>query len=482
MAPNCSTLTGSEFDLCDYLYPSTPTCPGDLYYTDNGTCYNYTSAIAKSGALLGDDAGIDSGNQAWMLASAALVMIMTPALGLFYAGLSGEETSSNTLMMSFGTMCVVTVQWWLFGYSFAFGPGNDAFGSFQWGAFTNVGPYPSGAYGLGISHVTFAVFQLMFAIITPAIISGSVIGRMKFTTYLLFVFIWTTVVYDPLAHWVWSFTVTDTGSATALGWLGVKGAADFAGGTVIHISSGAAALACAIVLGKRQNYRETPVVKPHNVPMVIMGMGFLWFGWFGFNAGSAAGAGNVGGAVGTIYNGLASTAFLNTHVATATAAFSWMVLDKLVTKKMTPVGAACGAVAGLVAITPACGFVEIWAAFVIGIVVVPFCYFAPKFKLLLGIDDTLDAFALHGVGGIVGAFMTGLLASPNINGYTGAFYGNVKLLEANCADIAVALAFSFCLTFVIMTILKYTVGVRIEDDAEQAGIDVSEHGGKSYNN
>jgi len=485
---NCTDLTGPELSVCTQINlinaGSALSCPGTLYYTSNNTCLNYTSPVEKAAGYLGDDNVIDYGNNAFMLASAALVFIMTPALGLFYAGLAGEETSGNTLMMSFATVCVVTVQWWLFGYSFAFGPGNSGFGSFQWGAMYGVNMAPSGAYGWNISHILWATFQLMFAIITPAIISGGVVGRMKFTTYLLFVFIWTTCVYDTLAHWLWSFEVNDEGGAVALGWLGAKGSLDFAGGSVIHISSGFAGLACALVLGKRYNYGEE--VKPHNVPLVVLGGAFIWFGWFGFNAGSAAGAANSFGLAFNSdgeplqINGLAATAFLNTHLAACAGAGTWMIMDKVIKKNVTPVGAVAGSIAGLVAITPAAGFVDVWASIMFGIIVVPFCYFGSKIKVLLGIDDTLDAFSLHGIGGCVGAFLTGCFATTNINFADGAFYNNPIQLGYNCLDIIVAASFSFFCTLVLMLGLKYTVGIRIDESAEKEGIDVSEHGGKSY--
>jgi Amt family ammonium transporter len=491
MSFNCTDLVGSELDMCNYMNtPTGPTCNGVLYYTvtdsDTGVteCFNYSSSIAKAAALLGNDAYIDTGNNAFMMTAAALVMIMTPGVGLFYAGLAGEETASNTLMMSFVTMCIVTVQWWLFGYSFAFGPGTAGFGSFQWGALYGVGANPSGVYGFNIPHLTWVAFQLMFAIITPALISGAVVGRMKFSAYCVFCFIWTTVVYDPLAHWVWSFQLTPEGTLVAQGWLGVLGSLDFAGGGVIHISSGFAALACALVLGKRSTYGEE--VKPHNVPLVVIGGSLLWFGWFGFNAGSAGGAANTNGvwyaADGSIlkYNDLASVAFLNTHLAAASGSLTWMVVDKLYLKKITVVGAMAGAVAGLVAITPAAGFVDVWTSLIFGLVVSPICYFAGKFKTLIGVDDTLDSFALHGVGGMVGAFMTGLFATKGVNGFDGAFYGNNMLLAYNCAAIATCASFSFVLTLLIMLILKYTIGVRVDEQAEKEGIDVSEHGGKTY--
>jgi Amt family ammonium transporter len=290
---------------------------------------------------------------------------------------------------------------------------------------------------------------------------------MKFIPFMIFVAIWTTVVYDTIAHWIWSFKLEEDGTLVPAGWMGVKGKLDFAGGSVIHIPSGFAALACALVLGKRQGYGEE--VKPHNLPLVIIGAALLWFGWFGFNAGSAGGA-----------TGLASVAFLNTHLAAASAALSWMMTERIFAKKITPSGAAAGIVAGLVAITPAAGFVDVWTSLIFGLVVSPICYGAAKLKGKIGIDDTLDCFALHGVGGIVGAFMTGLFATKNINFANGSFYGNPEQVGWQLVGVIVSAAFSFVVSLLIMLGLKYTIGVRVSEDIEKEGIDVSEHGGKSY--
>ena len=474
---DCTTLMGVEQQMCQYIVQQLAqenfVCNGSLEYVltlGDGSlaCLNYTSPVEKVTGMLGNQDFISSGNAAWVLIGSALVMIMTPGVGLFYGGLAGEESVGNTLMMSFGAMMVVTVQWFLFGYSFAFGPGSSSMGSFEWGAYFGVGANPSGSYGVNIQHLCYAVFQLQFAQITPALISGAVIGRMKFTSYLIFIAIWTTIVYDPLAHWVWSLTINpETGTSTALGWLGVLGALDFAGGTVIHISSGSAALAAALVLGKRYNHREE--LKPHNVPMVVIGGTLLWFGWFGFNSGSAGAANNPAG-----------TAFFNTHLATAASTISWAVTERIFAKKITATGAMAGAVAGLVAITPACGFVDVWAALVIGLVVSPVCYGAAKAKTLIGVDDTLDSFAVHAVGGAVGAFCTGIFASPNVNSFSGAIYGFPMQLGFQMAAICTAFIYSFVLTYILLEVMKRTIGVRVSDEIEQQGIDLSEHGGKAY--
>jgi len=325
------------------------------------------------------------------------------------------------------------------------------------------------------------VFQCMFAAITPALISGAVIGRFRFASFCVFVFIWTTMVYDPVAHWVWSATLTDTYTWTCLGFLCKVGALDFAGGTVIHITSGFAALACSIQLGKRINYGEKIVA--HNAPMIVIGASLVWFGWFGFNAGSAlAAASPVPGPTISI----ASTAFWNTHLAASSAALSWMVFEKLVHKSTGPAGAACGAVAGLVAITPACGYVYGWAAIVIGVVVSPFCLASIWLKGKMGLDDTLDVWGLHGMGGVWGAFATGLFATSEVNpyivGYEGAFYGRGGAqLGPQVAGIVTAAFYSFTMTYIILEGLKRSpLGIRISEDDERQGIDLSEHGQKAY--
>lgn len=477
-ALNCSTLTGTMQTMCDFMYAqANPVTCGGLEFLGDSGCEAYESPLQKLAGKLGGDATLDTGNTAWMMISSAFVMIMTPGLALFYGGLTGQSSVSNTIMMCLTAMCLVTVQWFLVGYSFAFGPGNEGFGSFAWACLISITSAPSGAYGAGIPHYVWVAFQCMFAQLTPALICGAVVGRMKFLSFAIFVLIWTTVIYDPLAHWVWSLTVNDEGGVAAAGWLGVLGAADFAGGAVIHISSGFAALAAALVVGKRHDYGKP--VKPHNVPMVIIGASLLWFGWFGFNAGSAGGA--AGTVPGDVLNTLAGTAFINTHIAAGMAAFTWMLCEKLVDSSPTAAGAASGIVAGLVAITPACGFVTPWASTIIGAVVSPFCYGAVKLKGKLGVDDTLDAWGIHGIGGVVGAFMTGLFADPAVNPfYAGAFYGNPKLLGYEIVAILVSASFSFVGSFIILKGLEKTIGVRISEDVETAGIDVSEHGGAAY--
>jgi len=482
MSP-CTSLTGVSLQMC-YLIEGCPQ-PNQYVELQNFTCQEYPNIASKVTAMLGNQAYVDAGNTAWMLGSSALVMIMTPGVGLFYAGLAGETSAANTLLMSFACMCIVSFQWWLFGYGFAFGPGTSGFGSFDYAAFVNLNGNPSAVYGYAIPHLLWAIFQNMFAMITPALISGALIGRMKFSSFCIFVFIWTTFIYDPLAHWFWSLTLDDTYvNVIGLGWLNAMGAIDFAGGNVIHISSGFASLAAALVLGKRYNHGEP--IKPHNIPMTMLGAALLWFGWFGFNAGSAGGTGNPGGVPNipgsSVGNNLATQAFFNTQLATATAGITWILVEKAVGLPMSGAGMASGIVAGLVAITPACGFIDTYAAFLVGLFVSPACFAALKLKGKCGIDDTLDSFAIHGIGGIVGASMAGLFASDAVNLQNGGFYGDGQRFGVELLGILVASSFSFFGTVVIMLCLKFTIGIRIDEEKERGGIDLSEHGGKSYLN
>lgn len=461
--PDCSLLVGQAQDVCITLYP--PGCAVNEFTNSTGSCVPYESRLAKAAALEGDQAALNSGNIAWMLAATALVMIMTPGLGLFYAGLSGERSAANTILMSFVSMAIVSVQWFLFGYSFAFAPNLPGWGSFAWACLLPIGMKPSGLYGYGIPHLLFVAFQCQFAQITPALISGAVIGRMKFYVYVIFIFIWTSLIYDALAHWVWSWYFNDAWELKPEGFLGSLGAIDYAGGTVIHISSGFSALAAALVLGKTKAGKT----QPHNVPMVVIGTSFLWFGWFGFNAGSAVEA-----------SGKAATAFINTHLAASSAALTWMVVEKIAGKQPSAIGACSGAVAGLVAITPACGFVLPWHAIIFGIIVSPISYGFIVLKEKIGYDDTLDVFAIHGMGGVTGALLTGLFATTQVNFIDGAFYGNGPLFGYQLAEVVVAAVYSFFGTGAILLILKATLGIRISEENEKAGIDASEHGGAAY--
>jgi Amt family ammonium transporter len=428
------------------------------YPTSAGQCVNYASKGDKLGADIGRR--IDSGDTAWMLVASALVFMMTPGLGFFYAGLAGENTAINTMMMSLVSIAISTVSWVLFGYSFAYSSlGNDSWGGGDWAALVRVGKSPSGSYGTGIPHVLFAVFQCMFAQVTPAIISGAVVGRMTFFSYCIFIFFWSTVVYNRLAHWMWCRTVNDQGHVVPLGWLGSLGAIDFAGGTVIHISSGFAALAAALVLGERRN-KDTSA---HNIPLVMQGASMLYFGWFGFNAGSALGA-----------NGLASVAFLNTHVSAASSILTWLILETIHKRTQTPLGAAFSMVVGLVVITPGCGFVTPMSAIGFGAIGALSSYGFIELKgRFLNVDDTLDAFACHGVSGVVGTLLTGCFATDSTNGINGAFFGNPLLLAHQLCAVVVSASFAFFSTAAILLALKYTIGIRVTEELEEIGIDTA---------
>ena len=397
---------------------------------------------------------ISAGDTAWMLVATALVMFMTPGLALFYGGLVRSKNVLGTMMQSFICLGVVSILWVLFGYSLSFGPDlGGLIGNLEWAGLAGVGLEP-GPYSDKLPHLLFSAFQLMFAVITPALITGAYAERMKFSAFLLFTILWTTVVYFPVCHWVWGG-----------GWLGKLGALDFAGGTVIHINSGVAALAAALILGKRQGYKQEPIY-PHNLTLTVLGASILWFGWFGFNAGSALAA-----------NGTAALAFFTTQVATATAALAWILADKIFHGKPTTLGAASGAVAGLVAITPGAGFVSPVAAIIIGLVAGFLCFLAIMFKEKFGYDDSLDVVAVHGVGGLWGALATGLFASI---GAQGLFYGNPKQLGIQAIAAFAAIVYSFVVSSVILIGLKKTIGLRVSDDDEVQGLDLSQHGETGY--
>ena len=396
-----------------------------------------------------------------MLTSSALVLMMTiPGLFLFYGGLVRSKNILGTIMHSFILVGVVTVQWVLWGYSVAFGPDvGGFFGSLAWVGLNGVGVEPNADYAATIPHMTFMVYQMMFAIITPALITGAFAERAKFSTFLVFMILWTTIVYDPLAHWVWGVK----------GWLRELGALDFAGGTVVHISSGASALVAAIMFGRRIGYGQE-AMPPHNLPYSIIGAGLLWVGWFGFNAGSALAA-----------DGLATSAFVATHVATAAAALAWMAMDWL-RGKPTMLGAASGAVAGLVAITPGAGFVSPMSALIIGTVGGILCSLACSLKPKLGYDDSLDVVGVHGVGGTWGALATGLFASKTINpaGNNGLFYGNPAQLWIQFESVIVTIVFAMIVTAIILSILKATMGLRVADEEERMGLDLTQHNERAY--
>ena len=408
---------------------------------------------------------VDSGDTAWLLASAGLVLLMTPGLAFFYGGLVRKKNVLSILMQCFMAMCLVTIQWVLFGYSLAFGPTvKGLIGGLDWALLKGVGGTPFAGYAATIPHSVFMAFQLKFAIITPALIIGAFAERMKFSTFCVFILLWTTLVYDPVAHWVWGLggmlaRFDAAGNA-------IPGALDFAGGAVVHINAGAAALAAALVLGRRLG----PSSPPHNLPLAILGAGMLWFGWFGFNAGSALGA-----------NATAANAFVTTHVATAAAGLTWSICDWLHHKRATTLGMITGAVAGLVAITPACGFVSPVSAIWIGIGSSVFGFLAVTFlKAKLGYDDALDAFGVHGVGGFWGALATGLFAQESFGGFNGLFYGNAAQFMIQLKASAITAVYSFVVSLVLFKVLDLVMGLRVNDLEERVGLDLTQHKETAY--
>ena len=405
---------------------------------------------------------IDTGDTTWLLVSTAMVLAMTaPGLALFYAGMVRSKNSLSTIMQSFIILCLISLQWVLWGYSLAFGPDKGhLIGGVEWFGLNGVGLEPNVDYAATVPHQAFMIFQMMFAVITPALMTGAFAERMKFGSFLVFTLLWATFIYDPLAHWIWAVG----------GWVRNLGALDFAGGTVVHISSGAAALACAIVLRKRLGYGKEHMA-PHNLPMTVLGASLLWFGWFGFNAGSAVASG-----------ALATSAFVVTNTAAAAAAVAWMVVEWLYRGKPTVLGAASGAVAGLVAITPASGFVGPMASIVIGLGAGVLCYGAVLWKSRLGYDDALDVVGIHGVGGIWGALATGLFASKAINaaGADGLFYGNPAQLGIQALAVLISVTFAFVGTFVILKLVDGLMGLRVSEDEERMGLDLSQHEERSY--
>jgi Amt family ammonium transporter len=409
---------------------------------------------------------MNAADTAFVLISAALVMLMTPGLALFYGGMVRSKNVLATLMENFILLGVVGVLWALWGYSLSFGPDVSHFiGNLDWIGLMGVGAEPFKAYSETIPHQTFMIYQAMFAIITPALITGAFAERMKFSTFLVFMILWVTIVYCPVAHWVWGDG----------GWLKGLGALDFAGGTVVHINAGVAALAAALVVGPRKGYKGygngTEAFIPHNLPMTVLGAGLLWFGWFGFNAGSALGA-----------NALASSAFTATHLATCAATLAWVVVEWIVRGKPTTLGAASGAVAGLVAVTPAAGFVGPMSAIIIGILAGVICYLAVLAKPKLGYDDSLDVVGVHCIGGIVGALATGLFASKLVNsaGADGLFYGNPGQLGTQFIAVLVTVVYSFVISYILFKILDATMGLRVSTDDEVRGLDITEHQETGY--
>jgi Amt family ammonium transporter len=388
---------------------------------------------------------IDTGDTAWILVATALVMVMTPALAFFYGGMVRKKNILSTLNLSFIILAVISIQWLLFGYTLAFGPTNAGIiGGFDFLGFTGVGAEPNGAYAATIPHLAFAAYQMMFAIITPALITGAFVERVRFKTFLIFTVLWATLVYDPLAHWVWGVG----------GILRTMGALDFAGGTVVHISAGFSALAFAIVIGRRRWFGSV-ALEPSNIPLTMLGAGLLWVGWFGFNGGSALGA-----------NGLALNALVTTNTAAAAAGVMWMFLSWR-DNKPSPLGIVTGMVVGLVAITPAAGFVTPLAALIIGGLAAPISYYAIRLRQRMKLDESLDVWACHGMGGTWGALATGLFATTTINpaGFNGLFYGNPSQLVIQAVAVVVAIVFAFAVTYVIARVLDRLLGLRVTEIA-----------------
>ena len=417
---------------------------------------------------------LSAGDTAWVLASSALVLLMTPGLALFYGGMVRSKSVLNMMMMSMVTIGIVSVLWVIYGFKLAFGyeANSEWYGSFSLSGLgevvdelaNNGGVYP-------IPLLVFAVFQLMFAIITPALISGAIADRAKFLSWAIFVAIWVTVVYFPVAHWVFAFGNKVGDEVTGAGFLAARGVQDFAGGTAVHINAGVAALALALVLGRRIGWQKSPM-RPHSLPLVLLGAALLWFGWFGFNAGSSLGA-----------NAIAGLAFLNTQVATAGAVLGWILLEKIRDGHFTSLGAASGAIAGLVAITPACAFVAPWAAVVIGFIAGAVCALAVGLKYRFGFDDSLDVVGVHLVGGIIGSLAIGFFGSSAVNsiGLDGIFYGGgTELLVKQALGVGLVMAYSFIMTLIIGFAIEKTIGFRVNSDNEIGGVDLSEHGESAY--
>jgi ammonium transporter, Amt family len=403
---------------------------------------------------------LDTGDTAWVLVASSLIMLMTPAVGLFYGGMVRRKNLLSTLMLSFSVLIVITLQWVLFGYSLSFGPDvNHVIGSLDWAGLQHVGAIPFEAYAATIPHIAFMLFQMKFAIITPALITGAFVERIRFSSFLLFTLLWTTLVYDPMAHWMWGLG----------GWLKNLGALDFAGGTVIHITSGVAALAMALVIRKRKGFGRL-AHEPNSIPLTLLGAIFLWFGWFGFNGGSSLGA-----------NGLAVHAIVTTNVAAAAGALAWMLVNWRESRPSV-IGVATGAVVGLVAITPACGYVDILSSIAIGAGGALVAYYCIQLRNRWDLDETLDVWACHGMSGTWGAIATGLFASKAVNpaGADGLLLGNAHLFWVQLISVAVAWVFSFVMTLVIAKAIDAVRGLSVDESAEEVGLDISQHGEEAY--
>lgn len=426
----------------------------------------HAQEMAATVAPFTEKAPYSAGDNAWVLASAALVLLMTPGLAFFYGGLVRGKNMLNTLLMSFGAMAMMAMLWVAVGYSIAFAPGNDYFGGMAYAGLNGVDAISSISLAATIPHQSFMIFQMMFFIITPALISGSLVERMKFSSYLVFIALWGLLVYCPVAHWVWGG-----------GFIGAKlGALDFAGGAVVHVNAGFAALAGALALKPRKGYGES-LMRPHNLPFCLLGVGLLWFGWYGFNAGSALGAGP-----------LASVAFVNTTLGAAAAMFVWMLIEQVARKEMTALGAGTGAVAGLVGITPAAGFVSPMGAIMVGALTACVCYVSATMRAKGKIDDSLDAFAVHGVGGFTGALLTGLFSygvlAADVPGIgkvnTLAVEGGIGQLIKQFEGTAIVAVYTFVVSFALFKIIDLVMGLRVSEESENRGLDISLHGEEAY--
>jgi Amt family ammonium transporter len=404
---------------------------------------------------------INTGDTAWVLVSSALVMLMTPGLAFFYGGLVRNKNVLGTLMHSFIVIAIVGVLWVMIGYSLAFGPDHwGIIGGLDWLGLKDVGQEPNADYSSTVPHLAFMIFQGMFAIITPALITGAFAERARFSSFAIFMALWSLLVYAPVAHWVWA----------PGGWLRELGTLDFAGGAVVHVNAGVAALAAAIIYGRRLEFGKE-AIEPHDVSLMLLGVGLLWFGWFGFNAGSALAA-----------DGLAVNAFVTTHTAASAAALTWMLLSWLLAKKPSVVGTGAGAVAGLAAVTPACGFIDVMPALAIGVGAGAFCYLAVQLRHRFHLDDSLDVVGVHGVGGAWGVLATGIFASLAVNaaGADGALHGAWGQLGAQTAAVAVTVGYSLFMTMIILRVLDWVLGLRVSEEEELVGLDISQHGERAY--
>jgi Amt family ammonium transporter len=404
---------------------------------------------------------MNTGDTAWLLVSTALVLLMTPALAFFYGGMVRKKNLLSTIMMSFAILCMVSVLWVIYGYTLSFGPDlKGLIGNLDWFGLLGVGQDPSSVYATTVPHLAFMAFQATFAIITVALWTGAVVERIRFSSLLVFAALWFTVVYCPVAHWVW-------GSG---GWLAKLGALDFAGGTVVHVNAGISAIALALVLGPRRGFAEKETMEPNNIPYVILGAGLLWFGWFGFNAGSALTAG-----------GLAASAFIATNTSAAAAGLTWMVLG-WIHRRPSALGAATGAVVGLVAITPAAGYVPVWAGIPIGAIASLISYYVMVWRAKAGrLDESLDVFACHGMGGTWGAIATGIFATTAVNqAGSGLLDGNWKQMLIQVTAIAATMVYAFVVSWILAQVLKRTMGLRVKDEEEAVGLDISQHGETAY--